>query len=132
MKNSLLVITMILALGGLAYAGSSRGPSLIGASSGPITPATTYNILDTRGGVIYNAILNGNGSNAVMTIYDTNGLFNGAPEVGANGEVLIMELETSSSVYTASVNMTAAPMQTFQGITVSVSTGGTGFLNYQP
>jgi hypothetical protein len=131
MKKTLLAITMVVALGGLAFAGSSRGPTYLGNSSGPITGNTTANILDTRGAVIYNVVLNAANNNATMTVYDASGLYNGTPEVGQNGETIVMEIEVATAGNSATVNMDAAPLQTYQGVTVSV-VNGVGFLNYNP
>jgi hypothetical protein len=129
-KSLLLAITMVLVLGGWANAQSSRYASYQGQSSGPITSQSTSNIIDSRGGVIYNITLNATGNNAIMTVYDANGLQNGVPEVGVNGEVIVYEVEVATSGNSSTVDFSTAPLNTYNGITVSV-TNGVGYMNIQ-
>lgn len=131
MKKLLLAITMVLVFGGLnAFAlGSSRSASYQGQSSGPVTGQAAYNILDSRGGVIYNITLNAGATNAVLLVYDSGGP--GNPTPGLNNENLLYEVETVTAGSSATVDFGTAPLNTYNGITVSV-TNGVGYLNYQP
>lgn len=128
MKKLLVAISMVLILGGLAQANSSRNVSYQGQSSGPITITNTPDVLDARGGNIYNMTLNAGSSNATLTVYDSNAI-NG-PDVGWNGETVVYEIEVSSAGDSRTVDFSTAPIQTFNGITASV-TNGVGYMNIE-
>lgn len=128
MKKLLIAISMVLILGGLAQANSSRNISYQGQSSGPITGQSSYISLDARGGNIYNITLDAGANNAVMTIYDSNG--NGGPDVGWNGETVVYEIEVATAGDSRTIDFSTAPIQTFNGITASV-TNGVGYMNIE-
>lgn len=123
MKKTLLAITMVLVLGGWAFAQSSRTASYRGWSSSAITPVNSNDILDQRGGVIYNMTLNAGSSNAVMTVYDSGNSSNPT-------ETPIYEIEVATAGNSASVDFSTAPLNTVNGITASV-TNGVGYMNIQ-
>lgn len=124
MKKLLVAILMVLALGGsLAYAsGSSRAASYQGNSSGSITGNSPV-VIDTRGGLIYNITLNATSALATLSVYDSS-------TGGTMTEQPVYEVEVAVAGDSRSVDMNAAPLNTYQGITVSV-TNGVGYLNDQ-
>ena len=126
MQKLLIAISMVLVLlGGPAWAGSSRGASFQGYSSGPLTGATPL-VVDTRGAVIYNITLNATSATSLMVIYDSPVY----PFTSNVQETPIYEIEVVSAGNTSSIDMNAAPLQTYYGVVVSV-TNGTGFLNME-
>lgn len=116
---------VLIILGGVpAFAGnSSRGFSYQGSSSGPITIQSQYNIVDTRGGIIYNLTLNAGSANAVMTIYDSGNSSNPT-------ETPIYEIEVAVAGDSRTVDFSTAPLSTYSGITASV-TNGVGYINVE-
>lgn len=122
MNRLLIAISMVLVLGGLAQAGSSRGASFQGYSSGPIWPGGNY-VINARGSVIYNITLNAGQANAIALIYDSS-------TGGTMLENPIYEIEVASAGDSRSVDMNAAPLQSYNGVVVSV-TNGIAFLNME-
>jgi hypothetical protein len=122
------LISMVMVLGGgPAFAGSSRGATYQGYSSGPLLGTV---LLDTRGAVIYNITLDDTtSSNATIAIYDQATL--PIDTLAPYNETAIYEVEVTTSTGSANVSFGTAPLNTFNGVVAQVS-NGTGFLNYQP
>lgn len=126
MKKLLIAISMVLALGGLAQAGSSRGASYQGYSSGVITILGSPVVVDTRGGLIYNMTVMANSAgNATLSIYDTST----GGSIPAS-ETPIYQVEVSSANDSRTVDLNAAPIQTYSGIVATV-TNGIAYLNVE-
>lgn len=124
MRKSLLAITMVLVIGGAAFPSAPPNISYRGQSSGPLQSG--YTVVDsTRGANIYNLTLNAGSANAVMTIYDANALSNGAMI-----EPVIYEIEVATVGDSRTVDFSTAPIQTFNGVTASV-TNGVGYINLE-
>lgn len=80
-------------------------------------------VIDTRGGLIYNITLNATSALATLSVYDSS-------TGGTMTEQPVYEVEVAVAGDSRSVDMNAAPLNTYQGITVSV-TNGVGYLNDQ-
>ena len=116
---------MVLVLGGLSFAQSSRYASYQGSTSGPLIGQSVVN---TRGSVIYNITLNSTSANAGIAIYDQATL--PIDTLAPYYETAIYEVEVSSNGNTATVDFSTAPLNTYNGVVVSV-VNGTAFLNMQ-
>ena len=126
MFKLLIAISMVLTVLGVpaADAGSSRAASGQGYSSGLLGAAAQ--VVDTRGAVIYNITVNGGGvsglSNGLLTIYDTN------QTISDTAAEIVYEVEVATVNDSRSVDMSAAPLQTYNGV-VTTCTNCYGFLN---
>ncbi len=127
MKKLLVAILMVLVLGGSsAFAGgSSRASSGQGYSSGAIV-SPSGQVIDTRGGLIYNMTINSSTGTGLLLIFDSPVV----PFTSSTQETPIYEVEVASAGDSRSVDMSACPLQTYTGIVASV-TNGVGYLNVQ-
>lgn len=117
------IILTILFLFGMnlapAYAGAGIPNNGRGEYSGALPVGT--NVVKAMPGLVYSMTILASASNATLTIFD-----NSTTNTGTSA----YEVGSATSGNAVSIDMSAAPLNLYQGIT-AVVTNGTGFINYQ-
>lgn len=128
MKKILLIVLAVAIGVGPAYAGpalravSYRGNYYQSTNGVPLAIDASPQIISTQAAAVYNLTINATGSNAEIDIYDnSSGSTNGDPSY---------EVKCATSGDSRSVDMNAAPLNMYNGITAKV-TNGVGFISYQ-